>query len=85
MAAYTFNDIVKFVVSRFDDYEKKSYANLEDCCCDAMIWDADVLTVLAQLANFDDKTKNESIRQYAIGLLCDYIADDDDLVEVVDD
>lgn len=79
-----FNDTVKYIKDRFNKCEEKSYSNLEEVVCDSMIYTTDILNVIAELGSVNDNTGNETICQYAIGLLYDYILDNG-LVEIMDD
>lgn len=80
----TFNDTINYIVDRFKECEEKSYSNLEEIVCDSMIYTSDILDVIEQLGSVNDNTGNETICQYAIGLLYDYILDNG-LVEIIDD
>lgn len=79
-----FNDTIGYIVDRFKKCEKKSCGNLEEIVCDSMIYTSDILDVIEQLGSVNDNTGNETICQYAIGLLYDYILDNG-LVEIIDD
>lgn len=80
----TFNDTINYIMDRFKKCEKKSCSNLEEIVCDSMIYTFDILDVVGELGSVNDNTGNESICQYAIGLLYDYILDNG-LVEAIDD
>lgn len=79
----TVNDTINYIVDEFNECEEKSYDGLSEIVCNSIICTSDVFNVIAELGSVDDNTGYESICQYAVGLLYDYILDNG-LVEVID-
>lgn len=79
----TFGDIVSEVVSQFNECEEKDSCSLGECIESVLIYNCDILTVIAQLANVD-KYLDCSIHQYAFNLLFDHLIDNS-WVHLIDD
>lgn len=69
----TIDDTVNYIVDEFNECEEKSYDVLSEIVCNHIIHPSDVFNVITELGSVDDNTGNESIREYAISLLYDYI------------
>lgn len=84
-ALTTFNKTVSYVVSLFNECsEDKTKSTLEKCVDVALVWDDNVLAVIATRGDIDNKLCGSTIREYAFSLLYCYIYSND-LVKLIDD